>query len=227
MNRLFALLLILTTAFVFGYYDKQNSDPHNGLLHSAVAQTATDSSKQPSTFVAYPDDNKERLAGLWRGGKAVFSDIKLLDMFVPAPYARGYHPEQPIKFSHQLHVEKNQMECQYCHSGVAKSAYPTMPSTELCMGCHKLVKTESPEIQKLKKYYDEGKPVQWVPVHNLPEHARFPHDRHIKAGVGCQNCHGQIQKMQSAERVSSLKMGWCLSCHREKGATIDCSACHY
>jgi hypothetical protein len=227
MNRFFAILIVITAAFVFGVSQTPNrTGPFEADL--AVAQSApkTDAGGQPA-FVPYPDDNPERLSGLWREGKAVFSDIKLLDMFVPAPYARGHHPEQPIKFSHQLHVEKNQMECQYCHSGVAKASYPTLPSVESCMGCHKLVKTDSPEIIKLKKYYDEGKPVEWVPVHNLPEHAHFPHERHIKAGVGCQNCHGQIQKMQAAERVSSLKMGWCLSCHREKGATIDCSACHY
>ena len=158
----------------------------------------------------------------------MFSDWKTIDqMFVLPHYTRGYHPEQPIKFSHQQHVEKNAMECQYCHSGVAKAGYPTLPSVELCMGCHKNVLTDSPEIKKLAKHWEEKTPVEWVPVHNLPEHAHFPHNRHIQAGVGCQNCHGQMQKMQSAERVSSLKMGWCLSCHREKGATIDCSACHY
>lgn len=172
-------------------------------------------------------DTAEQRAGLWNDGKAVFSDIELLDLLLPAHYARGYKPQQPIQFSHKIHVEKSQIECQYCHSFVAKSAYSNVPPVELCMGCHKLVRTERPEIQKLKKYYDEKRPIEWEPVHNLPEHAHFPHERHIKAGVGCQNCHGQIQKMDVVERMSSMKMGFCVTCHRDKGATIDCVACHY
>lgn len=227
MNRLFALLIVLTSAFVFSNYRQNNSGDNSSQLFAPNSANAQESTANAQSFVPYPDNNKERLIGVWREGKAVFSDWEWTDMFVPKEYARGNHPQQPIAFSHQLHVENNQMECQYCHSGVSQTAYPTMPSVELCMGCHKLVKTDSPEIKKLKEYYDEKKPIEWVPVHNLPEHAHFPHERHIKAGVGCQNCHGQIQKMQAAERVSSLKMGWCLSCHREKGATIDCTACHY
>ena len=163
-------------------------------------------------------------AGAWRKGKAVFSDILLLDIFYK--YSRGYKPEQPIAFNHQIHVEKNGLECQYCHSGVSKSPYATIPSLELCMGCHKVVKTESPEIQKLAKHFEEQTPVEWEPVHNLPEHAYFTHERHIKAGVGCQSCHGQVQKMEVVEKVSSLKMGFCVSCHRDSGVSIDCAVCH-
>jgi len=164
-------------------------------------------------------------AGLWNEGKAVFSDVKALDVFWK--YARGYQPEQPIKFSHRVHVQKNNMECQYCHSGVNKSPFATIPSLELCMGCHKSVVSDRPEIQKLKKeYFDLNKPVEWVPVNNLPEHVYFTHERHIKAGVGCHSCHGQVPEMEVVEKVSSLKMGFCVSCHRDRGASIDCLVCH-
>lgn len=167
------------------------------------------------------------LAGLWRDGQAVFSDVPALDLLIKDKYARGHAPEQPIKYSHVVHVKENGIECQYCHSGVAKSSYATLPPVELCMGCHNLIKTDSPEIQKLKKHWDEKIPVEWVPVHNLPEHAQFNHQRHIKAGVGCQTCHGQVQNMEVVERVSTLKMGFCVSCHRDQGASIDCGICHY
>ena len=95
----------------------------------------------------------------------------------------------------------------YCHSGVTKSHYATIPAVETCMGCHKLVHTDAPEIKKLKQYYDEKRPVEWEPVNNLPEHAHFNHERHLKAGVGCQTCHGQINKMEVVEKVASLKDG--------------------
>lgn len=165
--------------------------------------------------------------GLWREGKAVFSDIPLLDIFVKKEFARGYKPKQPIAYSHKVHVGKNHIECQYCHSGVTKSSMATIPSLELCMGCHATVKKDSPEIKKLAEYWEKKIPVEWEPVNNLPEHAQFNHQRHIKAGFGCQSCHGLVQEMEVVERVSSLKMGFCVSCHRENGANIDCGVCHY
>ena len=193
------------------------------LLPSATAQNAA--GETPLTDLGA--DHPVYKAGLWNEGKAVFSDWKALDFLWGEKYRRGYRPTQPIAYSHKLHIEKNQMECQYCHSGVTKANFATLPSVELCMGCHKTIKTESPEIQKLKEAFDNKQPVHWVSVNNLPEHVRFPHKRHVKAGVSCQNCHGQVQKMAVVERVSSLKMGFCVSCHRENGATTDCSACHY
>ncbi len=184
---------------------------------SAETTVAQDKEAQASS------NDKE--AGLWKEGKAVFSDIKPLDIFWK--YSRGYAPEQPIKFSHKIHVEKNNMECQYCHSGVNKSNFATVPSVELCMGCHSSVRTDFPEIKKLAELFKKKEPIEWEPVNHLPEHVIFPHERHIKAGVGCQNCHGQVQKMDVVEKVSSLKMGFCVSCHRHKGASIDCGVCHY
>lgn len=163
--------------------------------------------------------------GVWRDGKAVFSDIKLLDLFWRNK-KRGYKPAQPIKYSHVAHVIKSKIECTYCHSGVNKSPYATIPSVESCMGCHKLVMTESEEIKKLKDAYEKGRPIEWVPVTNLQEHVYFTHERHIKAGVACATCHGQVHKMEEVEKVSSMKMGWCVSCHRDQGASIDCAVCH-
>jgi hypothetical protein len=166
-------------------------------------------------------------AGLWNNGQATWSDIQLLDVFWR--FARGYRPEQPIPYSHITHAQLNKMECQYCHSGVNKSPYATIPSTESCMGCHSKiqVKKNAESIQKLKSLHESGQPIEWEPVHHLPEHVRFSHERHLKAGVGCQQCHGQIQEMEVVEKVSSLKMGWCLSCHRHHGASVDCITCHH
>ncbi len=187
---------------------------------SAVADASGDVGAQKAS-------EKDQRAGLWRDGLAVFSDIKLLDFFINNQYRRGYQPEQPVHYSHRIHVEQNGIECQYCHSGVAKAPYATVPALEVCMGCHKVVKTDSPEIKKLAEKWKEKKPLEWEPVNNLQEHVQFNHERHVRAGVGCQRCHGQIQKMDVVERVSSLKMGFCISCHREYGASTDCAVCHY
>ena len=190
------------------------------ILVSTIVSADTDVSD-----IERPAASEEELkAGLWREGKAVFSDLKLLDMFWK--YSRGYKPEQPIDFSHRLHVEVNQIECQYCHSGVSKSPYATIPSVETCMGCHKVIEAEHDEIKKLKEYFDNKESIEWEPVHHLPEHVYFTHERHIKAGVSCQTCHGQVDKMEKVEKMSSMKMGFCVSCHREKGVSIDCAVCH-
>ncbi len=165
--------------------------------------------------------------GVWNDGKAVFSDWAVLDVFLKADLKRGYRPEQPVLYSHKLHVDKLKIECTYCHSGVAKSPYATIPSLETCMGCHKSVLTESPQIKIIKEHWDQQKPIEWNPVNNLPEHVRFNHQRHVKAGVGCQSCHGLVQKMEVVEKTSSFKMGFCVSCHRDNGASIDCGICHY
>ena len=209
------------------------------LLDSAaldsVAQVELVDSEPPenSSVTAVPESHSGKeeahdfYSGVWREGKAVFSDWVALDFLLKDYLKRGYAPEQPIKYSHKLHAGKLGIECQYCHSGVAKSPYATLPSVELCMGCHATVKTDSPEIKKLAKHFKEKKPIEWVPVNNLPEHAQFNHKRHVKAGVSCQNCHGLVQEMEVVEKVSSLKMGWCVSCHRDNGASIDCAVCHY
>lgn len=182
---------------------------------------------QPGANLAHAQSSEEVDvgAGVWREGKAVFSDVPILDPL--NPYQKGYKPKQPIPFSHRRHVEIAKMECQYCHSGVAKSPYATIPSLDLCMGCHANVLPESPFIKQLAEYYEKGIPVEWEPVNNLQEYAVFNHERHVKAGVGCHKCHGQVNKMDEVEKVSSLRMGWCVSCHRMNGASIDCSICHY
>ena len=143
-------------------------------------------------------------------------------------YFAGKDPVQPINFSHRIHAGDNKIPCLYCHVFAERSRVSGVPNVQRCMGCHKIIKTDSPEIQKVAGYWDRQEPIPWVKVHNLPDHVYFPHKRHVRAGVQCQNCHGDIAAMDRVERVSSLKMGWCLSCHtqREVKNGRDCWTCH-
>ncbi len=176
-------------------------------------------------------------AGVWNDGQAALWDLNIIDhfhYFGPSARARGYKPTQPIKFSHITHVQKHKIECQLCHWNVAKSPYASIPEVETCAGCHNKnglflggqTEEQKAEIAKLQKYIASGEPIPWEKVHVMPDHVRFDHRRHVKAGVSCQSCHGQIPEMEEVERVSSMKMGWCVSCHREKGTSIDCYVCH-
>lgn len=208
---------------------------------------------------------------------------------------QDYMPDQPIKYSHKLHAGINQIPCQYCHSGAAKSKNAWVPSTNVCMNCHKAIgepskqngkygKTEISKIYvsagwnpvdgkyfapntsldtvklKFKKWlegeknaseaYDAldidgkyGKSIEWVRIHNLPDHAYFNHAQHVTVGgQQCQTCHGPIQNMEVVYQYSPLSMGWCITCHRqtkvkslgqdtehtvEDQGGLDCAKCHY
>jgi hypothetical protein len=141
---------------------------------------------------------------------------------------RDKTPEQPINFSHQIHVSKVGLACTHCHTTVEKSPAAGIPSVETCMKCHQAVATEKPEIKKLTKYWEDKKPVPWKRVYllNARKYVYFSHKRHIKAELECAACHGHVEVMPVIKRVPDLKMGWCMSCHRDRGASIDCATCH-
>ena len=122
-------------------------------------------------------------------------------------------PAQPVAFPHPLHVQKLGMNCVYCHFAANKSPDPGMPAVSTCMGCHTVVATQKPEVKRLAAYWNKKQPVPWVRIHKVPEYVHFPHMRHVNAGVTCQTCHGQVQKMNQVYQWSSLNMGWCVNCH--------------
>lgn len=154
---------------------------------------------------------------------------------------KGYEPVQPIFYSHKVHAGTNQINCLYCHGGAMESKQASIPSVNVCMNCHMSINeytgpaiykedgTEvngTAEIQKIyaaagwdpaaKKYTGNTKPVEWVKIHNLPDHVFFSHAQHVKAGkVQCQTCHGEINNMHEVKQVAELSMGWCVNCHRE------------
>jgi len=144
--------------------------------------------------------------------------------------SQGYAPDQPIKFSHALHVGQNQIECQYCHTGVEKSRHASIPGTQICMNCHKYVqqgpKFGKDEIAKIYDYSgwdpDKGKfvkapkNIEWVKIHNLPDHVYFNHSQHVKVGgIDCKTCHGKVEEYEVMKQFAPLSMGWCINCHRQ------------
>lgn len=149
----------------------------------------------------------------------------------------GYTPDQPINFSHKLHAGDMKIDCQYCHTGVETTRFATIPSTQLCMNCHAVARTDRPDIIKLTEYYNSGKPIPWSRIHRIPDYAYFNHSSHITAGIQCQSCHGDIQNMEKVGQVNPFTMGACLDCHRNpeqkmpylkqvKQGPDYCWACH-
>ena len=149
---------------------------------------------------------------------------------------KGYAPEQPIAYSHKLHSGINGIDCNYCHHSARHGKSAAIPSANVCMNCHTYI-NEGPsgkaEIQKIydavgfdpeKGQYIEGyeqKPIKWVRIHNLPDHAYFNHSQHVVAGgLECQDCHGAIEEMEVVEQHAELTMGWCIDCHRQTEVNV-------
>ena len=138
----------------------------------------------------------------------------------------GYHPEQPIPFSHKVHTEHD-IHCEYCHSSARRSIVAGIPSVNTCMGCHNFIKTDQDPIKYIAERYKKNEPIKWVKVHDLPDYVRFSHMIHTQAKVACQDCHGKVEEMTTVKQVAPLQMGWCVDCHRQKKAKIACMTCHY
>lgn len=139
---------------------------------------------------------------------------------------RASGPAQPVAFSHKIHVGDRGISCVYCHQGVATTPNALLPSTETCMDCHRVVKPDSPEVQKVAKAFQSGTGIPWVRVTDLPDFVRFTHQRHIKAGVDCMSCHGDVARMDRVHKAKALTMGECLACHQQRKASTDCLTCH-
>jgi hypothetical protein len=137
---------------------------------------------------------------------------------------------QPIPFPHKTHIEKAMLKCtDYCHESVTKGPRAGLPSVKTCMICHDSIATDRPLIQKVTDYSKRNVDIPWQRVYGFtPEvHVRFDHSPHIRAGVACTSCHGEVAQMTVAERKVDHTMGFCVDCHRDRKASNDCLTCHF
>jgi hypothetical protein len=139
---------------------------------------------------------------------------------------RDRSPLQPLAFSHKVHAGVNGIQCLFCHRLAPKSPIAGIPAVADCRACHQFIAPNAPEIKKLMGYWEKLEPIPWVRVYSLPDHVYFPHMMHIRAQLACATCHGDVAAMDRITRSVKLKMGWCLNCHRQHKASIDCWTCH-
>ena len=123
--------------------------------------------------------------------------------------------EQPVQFSHQHHVGGIGIDCRYCHTSVEVSYSAGIPPTKTCINCHSQIWSTSPYLEPIRASFRDDKPLTWVRVHDLPDFVYFNHSVHVKKGVGCETCHGRVDRMPLMIQKSSLQMEWCLDCHRD------------
>jgi len=134
---------------------------------------------------------------------------------VRSPYATevGVVREQPVPFSHQHHVGDVGLDCRYCHTSVEDSSFAGIPPTETCMNCHSQLFAEIAVLAPVRESFRTGKPLEWTRVNDLPDLVYFNHSIHVRKGVSCATCHGEVDKMPLMWREHSLHMQWCLDCH--------------
>ena len=136
---------------------------------------------------------------------------------------------QPFPFPHNTHVAKRVGCTDYCHESVVAGPIAGLPSVKTCMTCHNQIATERPLIRRLAALEQDGIDLGWQRVYGYTPsaHVRFNHAPHVRAKIDCASCHGNVAQQVTAERVVDLNMGFCVNCHREKQASLDCMSCHY
>ena len=133
-----------------------------------------------------------------------------------SPYVTyaGVARPQPVPFSHQHHVAGLGLDCRYCHTSVETSSFAGIPPTKTCMNCHSQIWTNAPMLEPVRESFRTGKSLVWNRVNDLPDFVYFNHSIHINKGVGCNTCHGPVDRMPLMYNYASLQMEWCLDCHR-------------
>jgi len=122
--------------------------------------------------------------------------------------------EQPVPFSHEHHVGGLGIDCRYCHTSVEQSSFAGVPPTKTCMNCHSQIWSMSPMLEPVRESLRSGRSLIWSRVNDLPDFVYFDHSIHVNKGVGCDTCHGPVDRMPLMFAAKSLQMEWCLDCHR-------------
>ena len=145
---------------------------------------------------------------------------------VPNNVAPHPAPEQPIPYSHKTHLALG-LKCQNCHTNPDPGNMMTFPATSKCMQCHTDVAKDKPAIQKLAEFAKSGQPIPWVRVYQLTPGVNWSHRTHLKTGMQCVMCHGQVAQLSAMAEVTGVtSMASCIACHQAHNAPTVCHTCH-
>lgn len=148
------------------------------------------------------------------GGITTFAALSYLVVRSPWETVQSIPREQPVPFSHEHHVGGLGIDCRYCHTSVETSSFANIPATKICMNCHSQMWAASPTLEPVRESWRSGKSIEWTRVHDLPDYVYFNHSIHVHKGIGCETCHGRVDKMPLTWQAQPLTMEWCLNCHR-------------
>jgi len=142
---------------------------------------------------------------------------------------RGMPVQQPVAFDHLKHTKDLELSCELCHNHVITGTYAGLPGAQTCGLCHQAQKAASAESAGVKVPFVPPDSLQFNKLFRLPAHVYFSHRRHVGIGkLECDACHGAIAGSQQPPRRALVRitMEFCLDCHRAKGQSLDCVACH-
>ena len=125
-----------------------------------------------------------------------------------------------MPFSHEHHVAAIGIDCRYCHTSVETSSFAGIPPTKTCMNCHSQIWTGAALLEPVRESFRTGKSLVWNRVNDLPDFVYFDHSIHINKGVGCNTCHGPVDRMPLMFNYNSLQMEWCIECHRNPAKAL-------
>ena len=137
-------------------------------------------------------------------------------------YARSlrWTVDQPVPFSHEHHVAGLGIDCRFCHTSVEVGASAGLPPTYTCMTCHSQIWTNAALLEPVRDSLADNRPISWHRVNNLPDYVYFNHGIHVAKGVGCQSCHGHVDRLPLMSKQASFTMSFCVECHRNPGPNL-------
>lgn len=148
---------------------------------------------------------------------------------VTVAVARTPPVPQPVAFNHRKHTQGLSLNCEFCHAYVTKGAHAGLPDAKTCTMCHQTQQGTSPGATRVTTLLAEGDPLTFNKLFGLESHVFYTHRRHVGiAKLECPSCHGDIaQTERPPDRpLVRIDMDFCMDCHRERGETLDCNACH-
>ena len=175
------------------------------------------------TSACRPASNRASTASVYTPARETVG-AAVNDFFGIRPQAK-----QPFPFPHSTHVAKKVACTDYCHESVTKGPVAGLPSIKTCMICHESIATDRPLIQQITEMSKRGVDLSWERVYgySAEAHVRFNHAPHLRAKVECSTCHGPIDQQTVAQRNVNLNMGYCVDCHKSRGASNECLTCHF
>jgi hypothetical protein len=173
-----------------------------------------------------PIEQHQRSRG-WIAGLAATALMLLVMLYLYYQYpSLNIGPQQPIYFSHHVHAGVKEINCRFCHPFAERSTEPGIPTVSTCFFCHNYIIPQHPQLVKERWHLETKTPVPWVRIYYVPDFVKFNHAPHIRKNIDCAVCHGDVKKLDRLIPVS-FEMKFCISCHRERNAQLDCwLACH-
>lgn len=133
----------------------------------------------------------------------------------------GYKPiENDIIFSHDFHVNEQEMACEDCHLELEESTISSqhnVPTMDECAACHDV------EDDCGMCHTDGDEPLEAV----VPDREiLFNHSLHLGMELKCLDCHQNVYSSENKSINNYPDKKICMSCHDDKKASSDCSLCH-